>query len=48
MANDTRVQDLLLENLIFALYVKNNMKLCISECLNFGFWLHIHTQLINR
>ena len=47
-ANDTRVQDLLLESLIFALYVKNKVKLCISDCLNLGCWLHIHTHLINK
>jgi hypothetical protein len=46
--NDTRVQDLLLESLIFRVYVKNKMKLCISECLNLGCWLHIHTHLINK
>jgi hypothetical protein len=47
-ANGTRVQDLLLGSLIFALYVKNKVKLCISECLNLGCWLHIHIHLINR
>jgi hypothetical protein len=47
-ANETRVQDLLLISLIFTLYVKNMVKLCISECLNLGCWLHIHTHLINR
>jgi hypothetical protein len=35
-ANDTRVQDLLLGSLIFALYVKNKVKLCISGYLNLG------------
>jgi hypothetical protein len=47
-ANDTKVQYLLLGSFIFALYVKNKVKLCISECFNLGCWLHIHTHLINR
>jgi hypothetical protein len=46
-SNDTRVQNLLLGSLIFALYVKNKVKLCISACLNLSYWLHIHTHLIN-
>jgi hypothetical protein len=28
--------------------VKNKVKLCINECLNVDFWLHIHTHLINK